>query len=179
MSIRGVHHAISRLLSIQGVTDLLECDSYLRCLYAYVTGSQSTLQCKKRHYANNLQDCKSWALRDCHATSPHENAWLASTNDRKRRSPWYCWAGLAGIPRFFYTLGGGHCDSPNYFGLTTVLQEYAATMDAAQRVIRVVNGKTVYLVKTTDNYAELKIKSSHSFTSLDGRSVLWLEYSFC
>lgn len=106
MSIRGVQRATSRLLSIQGVTDLLECDSYLRRFYAYVTGSQSTLQCQKRHYANNLQDCKSWALRDCHATSPHENVWLASTNYRKRRSPWYCWAGLAGIPRFFYTLGG-------------------------------------------------------------------------
>ena len=57
MSIRGVQRATSRLLSIQGVTDLLECDSYLRRFYAYVTGSQSTLQCQRQHYANNLQDC--------------------------------------------------------------------------------------------------------------------------
>lgn len=89
-------------------------------------------------------------MRDCHATSPQENTWLVSTDDRKQRSSWFCWAGLAGIPNFLYTLAGGHCDSPNYFGLTTVLQEYAATMDAAQHLICVVNGKTVYLIKTAD-----------------------------
>lgn len=152
MSIRGVQRATSRLLSIQGVTDLLECDSYLRRFYEYVTGSQSTLQCRRRHYANNLQDCKSWALRDCHATSPHENAWLSSTNDRKRRSSWYCWAGLAGIPRFLYTLTGGHCDSPNYVGLTRVLREYAQIMTVTGHLIRVVNGKTVYLICITNSF---------------------------
>ena len=173
LSIRGVQRATSRLLSIQGVTDLLECDSYLRRFYAYVTGAQSTLQCPKRHYANSLQDCKSWALRDCHAPSPHENAWLAGTNDRRRRSPWYCYAGLAGIARFFYTLAGGHCDSPNYFGLTTVLQEYASTMDAAQRLIRVVNGKTVYLVKTTDMLNSKLNQVIHSLRLMTGAYSGW------
>ena len=73
-SIRKVQRTTNRLLSIQGVTDLLECDSYLRRFYAYVTGLQSTLQCQKRHYANNLQDCKQWALRKCRTSSPQESA---------------------------------------------------------------------------------------------------------
>ena len=146
-TIRAVQRSTNRLLSIQGVTDLLECDSYLRRYYTYVTGLQSTLQCKHRHYANNLQACKSWALRDCHATSPEENIWLTG---RHKRSSFWCHFGLAGIPRFLYLLGGGHCESNTFSALTTTLRAFASTMTAAQRLIRVVNGKTVYLVKTTD-----------------------------
>ena len=89
-------------------------------------------------------------MRDFHETSPQGNAWLSSKYDLKRRSPWHCWAGLAGIPRFFSTLSGGYCDSVNYSGLTAVSLEYAQTMKVAQHLIRVVNGKTVYLVQTTD-----------------------------
>lgn len=44
-SIRGVQRSTNRLLSMHGVTDLLECDSYLRRYFTYITGSQSTLQC--------------------------------------------------------------------------------------------------------------------------------------
>ena len=173
MSIRGVQRATSRLLSIQGVTDLLECDSYLRRFYEYVTGSQSTLQCHRRHYANNLQDCKSWALHDCHATSPQEHAWLTSTNNRKRRSPWYCWAGLAGIPRFFYTLAGGHCDSPHYVGLTATLRDSARAMDTTQHLIRVINGKTVYLIKTTDMLNSKLNQVIHSLRLMAGAYSGW------
>ena len=173
MSIRGVQRATSRLLSIQGVTDLLECDSYLRRFYEYVTGSQSTLQCDRRHYANNLKDCKSWALRDCHATSPQEHAWLTSTNNRKRRSPWYCWAGLAGIPRFFYTLAGGHCDSPHYVGLTATLRDSARAMDTTQHLIRVINGKTVYLIKTTDMLNSKLNQVIHSLRLMAGAYSGW------
>ena len=93
--------------------------------YTYVTGLQSTLQCKHRHYANNLQACKSWALRDCHATSPEENIWLTG---RHKRSSFWCHFGFAGIPRFL--------------ALTTTLRAFASTMTAAERLIRV--------VKTTD-----------------------------
>ena len=39
MSIRRVQQATSCLLSIQVLTDLLECDSYLRWFYTYATGS--------------------------------------------------------------------------------------------------------------------------------------------
>ena len=140
-SIRGVQRATNRLLSVQGVTDLLECDSYLRRFYAYVTGLQSTLQCQKRHYANHLHDCKQWALRDCRTSSPQESAWLASPHSRKRRSSWFCHAGLAGLARFFYKLAGGHCETNNYAGLLTTLRETAGAMHSAQLMMHVLYEK--------------------------------------
>ena len=60
-SLSGVQRATTRLFSIQGVTDLLECDSYLRPFYAYVTGRSSSLVCPICHYANSLTGCKQWA----------------------------------------------------------------------------------------------------------------------
>lgn len=47
---------------------------------AYVTGLQSTMQCQKQHYANSFYDCKQWVLCNCHASSPQESTWLASTH---------------------------------------------------------------------------------------------------
>ena len=57
-SFRGVQRATARLLSVHGATDLLECDSYLRRFYGYVSGLSSGLDCPTRHYASSLSDCK-------------------------------------------------------------------------------------------------------------------------
>ena len=146
-SIRGVQRSIGRILSFHGITRLLDCHSYLRRYYNYVTGLESTLTCKHRHYANSLQACKSWALRDCHVTVPQEKGWLT---DRMRRSSFWCHMGLAGIPRLLYKLGGGHCEDNSFSPLSTILKEYADTMSTAQKLIKNINGKTVYLLKTTD-----------------------------
>ena len=172
-SIRGVQRATNRLLSVQGVTDLLECDSYLRRFYAYVTGLQSTLQCQKRHYTNNLHDCKQWALRDCRTSSPQESAWLASTHSRKRRSSWFCHAGLAGLARFFYKLAGGHCETNNYAGLLTTLRETAGAMHSAQLMMHIIYGKTVYLVKTTDMLSSKLNQVIHSLNLMAGAYSGW------
>lgn len=56
-SMRTVQRAINRLISIHGVTDLLECDSYLRRFYGYVSGLSSELVCPTRYYAGTLRDC--------------------------------------------------------------------------------------------------------------------------
>lgn len=114
-SIRGVQRTTNRLLSLHGVTDLLECDSYLRRFYGYVSGLTSGLVCPVRHYASSLQDCKRWAVSACRVTSPHERAWL---RERKKRSSFLCHMGLAGIPRLLYKTFGGHCDdSPGLWSL--------------------------------------------------------------
>ena len=58
--------------------------------------------------------------------------------------------GLAGIPRLLYKLGGGHCEDNSFSPLSTILKEYAGTLSTAQRLMKTINGKTVYLFKTTD-----------------------------
>ena len=146
-SLRGVQRATTRLFSIQGVTDLLECDSYLRRFYAYVTGRPSSLVCPIRHYANSLTGCKQWARQSCHVRTPQEREWLST---RGKRSSYWCHTGVLGIPRFFYELGGGSCDSTNFMGLIRVLREFASLMTEADTMMKTLDGKIVYLVKTTD-----------------------------
>ena len=53
-SLRRIQSTVTRLSSIHGVTDLFECDSYLRRFYTYVSGFMSTLNCPTRHYANSF-----------------------------------------------------------------------------------------------------------------------------
>ena len=146
-SLRGIQRTVTRLSSIHGVTDLFECDSYLRRFYTYVSGFTSTLNCPTRHYANSLHACKSWAIRACKILTPGERAWL---KERNKRSSYWCHAGLGGVPRFFYMLGGGKCESSSYSNLIQVLFEFSKTMSEAHNLVKNLNGKIVYLVKTTD-----------------------------
>jgi len=83
-SVRGIQRTTHRLLSIPGVTNFLECDSFLRRYYQYETGLPSQLFCPTRHFENNLQECKSWAARTYRVTSSDELTWLRS---RTHRSP--------------------------------------------------------------------------------------------
>ena len=122
-SICGVQRTTNRLLSLHGVTDLLECDSYLRRFYGYVSGLTSGLDCPVRHYATSLQH---WAVSACHVCSPHERAWFSEWT---KRSSFLCHMGLTGIPCFLYKTFGGHCDdSPGLSGLFSVLRGFADSM---------------------------------------------------
>ena len=94
-SLRGIQRTVTRLSSIHGVTDLFECDSYLRRFYTYVSGFTSTSNCPTRHYANSLHACKRWAIRAC---APGERTW---PKERNKRSSYWCHAGLGRVPRFF------------------------------------------------------------------------------
>ena len=146
-SLRGIQRTVTRLSSIHGVTDLFECDSYLRRFYTYVSGFTSTLNCPTRHYPNSLHACESWAIGACKILTPGERAWL---KERNKRSSYWCHTGLGGVPRFFYMLGGGKCESSSYSNLIQVLFEFSKTMSEAHNLMKNLNGKIVYLVKTTD-----------------------------
>ena len=147
-SIRGVQRATARLLSVHGASDLLECDSYLRRFYGYVSGLSSGLDCPARHYASSLSDCKRWAVGACQVRSAHEKAWL---KERCKRSSIFCHFGLGGIARWLYTsFGGDRNESPDFSGLLTVLQRSADAMDESHELTQVVNGKVTYLIKTID-----------------------------
>ena len=146
-SLRRIQCTVTRLLSIHGVTDLFECDSYLPRCYTYVSGFTSTLNCPPRHYPNSLHACESWVIGACKILTPGERAWL---KERNKRSSYWCHTGLGGVPRFFYMLGGGKCESSSYSNLIQVLFEFSKTMSEAHNLMKNLNGKIVYLVKTTD-----------------------------
>ena len=57
-SYRVMQGVIQRLSSLQGVTNLMECDKYLRRFYRYSTGRTSTMVCP-RSYHGSLQECKT------------------------------------------------------------------------------------------------------------------------
>lgn len=61
-SYRVMQGVIQRLSSLQGVTNLMECDKYLRRFYRYSTGRTPTMVCP-RSYHGSLQECKTWALK--------------------------------------------------------------------------------------------------------------------
>ena len=115
--------------------------------YAYVSGFTSTLTCPSCHYADLLHSCQCWAIQTCTVGTPHEREWL---DERQKRSSYWCYSGLAGIPQMFYELGGGKCESSNYTNLLKVLHEFANTMNEVHSLMKILNGKITYLVKTTD-----------------------------
>ena len=90
-STSSIQRTTHRLYSLQGVTSLLECDSLLHRFYQYSMGIPSRMFCPMRHYANNLQDCKSWAHTNCRVTAPDELAWLRVW---QRHSPFMSHGGI-------------------------------------------------------------------------------------
>ena len=147
-SVRGIQRTTHRLLSIPGVTNFLECDSFLRRYYQYETGLPSQLFCPTRHFENNLKECKSWAARTCRVTSSDELTWLRS---HARRSPFVCHMGVFGLFRAMYKLfSRKSCDSSVSVPLVHVLKEAGKSLSIHQQLTETVNGKVVYLIKTTD-----------------------------
>lgn len=63
-SYRVMEGVIQRLSSLQGVTNLMECDKYLHRFYRYSTGKTPTMVCP-RSYQGSLQERKTWALKHC------------------------------------------------------------------------------------------------------------------
>ena len=61
-SYRVTQGVIQRLCALQGITNLMECDKYLRRFYRYSTGRTPTMVCS-RSYQGVLQECKTWALK--------------------------------------------------------------------------------------------------------------------
>ena len=147
-SVRGIQRTTHRLLSIPGVTNFLECDSFLRRYYQYETGLASQLFCPTRHFENSLHECKSWAARACRVTSSDELAWLRS---RERRSPFMCHMGVFGLFRAMYKLFTRKgCDSSPSAPLVQVLREAGKSLSINQQLTETVNGKVVVLFRTTD-----------------------------
>ena len=143
-SVSTIQRSIRRLLSMPGFSNLIECDSYLRRFYQY-----SHMTCP-RVYKSSLSECKQWALQNCRGFSSNEKVWLQPTS-RVRRSSWLCHAGLFGIFCKIYTATGHSCDSNTVTNLHSTLRQLTSAMSISQSLVHVINGKIIYLIKTTDN----------------------------
>ena len=148
-NIQHTQRVINRVLSLPAFSNLLECDSYLRRYYTYTTGLPSRMVCP-RTYQPSLADCKAWALHACKHLTTHEKMFLTSSMRRHRRS-WMCHAGLFGLFRKIYESTGHTCEPNHFENLLASLKLIADTLRVSRSLTRTINGKLVYVIKTTDS----------------------------
>ena len=170
-SVASLRRTTHRLHSLQGLTNLLECDSFLRRFYVHSTGIPSQMFCPTRHYANSLQECKSWAPATCRMSAPHELAWLRL---RQSRSPFVCHMGVFGLFwALYHVFTRKSCNMPQGPNLISVLRQTVDTMSVNQQLTRVVNGKVMYLIKTTDTLNTKVKQIINSMRALDRSFTTW------
>lgn len=170
-SIHGTQKVITRLLTMSSFSNLLECDSYLRRLFVYSTGLPSRMICP-RHYQPTVIACKAWALKNCKGLSTHERMFLKS-HSLQKRSSFLCHAGFFGIFRKIYTALGHSCESNHYTNLKETLKGITASMAMSQSLIRTVNGKLVYITKTTDTLTTKMNRLSLDLRIVDRTFAQW------
>ena len=147
-TVRRFQKVARRLLSLPGFSTLVECDTYLPRYVQFLVGQPSRMSCP-RAYRNSISECKVWALRFCRGYSVDERQWLQS-KQRHRRSNWMCHAGALGLFRAIYTGTGHKCEPNHVANLKETLRSMVGAMFLTQTLIRIVNGKVVYLFKITD-----------------------------
>ena len=110
-STQAIKQVINRLVSIQGQTNLIEWDSYLRRFYRYATGLTSTMICP-HPYQSSLKECKSYAINHCSGILHHQRTCLKSP---LRRSSWFCHDGVFGPFHTIYEYIGHSCEEKPCF----------------------------------------------------------------
>ena len=159
-TVRHFQKVARRLLSLPGFPNFIECDTYLPRYFQYLVGQTSRMSCP-RAYRNSVSECKSWALRYCQSFSVDERRWL-KTKDRLRRSSWMCHAGVLGLFRAIYRSTGHKCEPNHLSNLKETLSQLTRTMRISQHLVRVVDGKVIYLFKIADQFnSKLKKNRPH------------------
>ena len=148
LTVCGFQKVVRRLLSLPGFSTLVECDTYLPRYYQFMVGKVSRMSCP-RAYKSSVSECKTWALRFCRGMSVDERQWLLGRS-RTRRSNWMCHAGGLGIFRAIWTGTGHKCEENHVKKLKATLRTLSSAMSISQSMMRVINGKVVYLFKITD-----------------------------
>ena len=60
-SVRDFQKTLSRLSSLPGFSNLVECNTYLPRYYQFMTGQPSPMSCPRAYRSSN-SECKTWAL---------------------------------------------------------------------------------------------------------------------
>ena len=113
-----------------------------------MVGQVSRMSCP-RAYKSSISECKTWALQFCHGMSMDERQWLLG-NRRVRHSNWMCRAGGLGLFRAIYTATGHKCEENHVKNLKAALRTLSRAMSVSESIMRIINGKVVYLFKITD-----------------------------
>ena len=148
LTIRSFQKVIRRLLSLPGFSTLVESDTYLPRYFQFMVGQVSRMSCP-RAYKSSISECKTWALQFCHGMSMDERQWLLG-NRRVRRSNCMCHAGGLRLFRAIYTATGHKCEENHVKNLKASLRTPSRAMSISQSMMRIINGKVVYLFKITD-----------------------------
>ena len=148
LTIRSFQNVIRRLLSLPGFSTLVECDTYLPRYFQFTVDQVSRMSCP-RAYKSSISERKTWALQFCHGMSMDERQWLLG-NRCVRRSNWMCHAGGLGLFRAIYTATGHKCEENHVKNLMAALRTLSRAMSISQSMMRIINGKVVYLFKITD-----------------------------
>ena len=134
----------------------------------YETGLPSQMSCY-RGYKNSIKECKIWPLSHCHGLTSNEKHWIRQKT-RSRRSNWMCHAGAWGLFRAIYEGKGHKCEPKHVANLKQTMKTMLSATTLTQSLIHQVNGKVVYLIKTTDimstklNTLSMDLKSiDHTF----------------
>ena len=170
-NLHTVHQTITRVLALPAVSNLLECDTHLQRLFTYSTGEFSTMVCP-RVYRPSLADCKHWALEHCKHITFAERLFL-SPRTRRRRSSWMCHAGLFGLFRKIYESTGHACEPNHITNLKATLSILLSTLRTSQSLIHTVNGKLMYVVKTTDSLTSKVNDLSHDAKIIEATFSDW------
>ena len=170
-TIHNTQKVMHRLLTLSSFSNLLECDSYLRRYYTYSTGLTSRMSCP-RHYQSSLGDCKTWALRNCHGFSANERMFLRG-HSRSKRSSFLCHAGFFGLFRKIYESLGHSCTPNHVTNLKNTLRRVSGSLGLSQSMMHVLNGKIVYILKTTDSLTTKLNRLSQDLKVIDNTFTTW------
>ena len=170
-TVRSFQKVSRRLLSLPGFSTLVECDTYLPRYFQLLVGQPSRMSCP-RAYRSSVSECKTWALRFCRGFSADERQWL-KTKERARRSNWMCHAGVFGLFRAIYKSTGHKCEPNHVSNLKETLSQVTRAMSISQQLVRVVDGKVVYLFKIADQLNSKLDVLSKNLKRVDNTFSVW------
>lgn len=174
-SVQSVRRVSRRISSLSGYSHLLECESFLRRLLMYELQIPGKMLCPSRIFKPSVLECKQWALKACSGFQTDEKKWLENNTKprRRKRSSWFCHAGLLGLFRFLYESTGGKCEPNHVENLKTTLKAMSKALTITQNLVHTVNGKTVYLARATETLNTKLNKFSFDLKQIDATLSTW------
>ena len=105
--------------------------------------------------------------------SQHLDSGFLTSSPRHRRSNWMCHAGVFGLFRKMYESTGHTCEPNHIDNLKTTLNAFVATLRVSQSITHTINGKLVYIIKTTDALTTKVNRLSHDAQIMEATFTQW------
>ena len=147
LTIRSFQKVIRRLLSLPGLSTLVECDTYS----PGISGSSlvRSRECHVQEHIKVLFPSVKLGLYNFAMACLWTKDWLLG-NKCVRHSKWMCYAGGLGLFWAIYTATVHKCEENHVKNLKAALRTLSRTMSISQSMMCIINRKVVYLFKITD-----------------------------